>query len=205
MKRFLALVWLALLAVGASAEDDGAADALLAALRPMGHLQGQFTQRQYDADGALADESTGTFRLLRPGYFSWEILAPDRQLIIANPSYVWHYDRDLETLTRRPVTDSVRMSPLQVLGGDEAALREHYRVQRDAQHRFTLTPLAGDPGFRRLTLTLEDDLLSGMEILDNLGQRVEIAFDQLDAASTLTSQDFEFTPPDGVDLFYYDE
>ena len=44
-----------------------------------------------------------------------------------------------------------------------------------------------------------------MEILDKLNQRVVIAFDQLDASAALTPADFAFQPPDGADLFYYDE
>ena len=118
-----ALLWLALSPASVFAQTTSPTDALLEELRAMQHLQGDFTQRQYTREDALLVESSGRFRLLRPGYFSWEITAPDSQLIVADPQYLWHHDRDLETVTRRPVTNSAQMSPLQVLGGDEVVLR----------------------------------------------------------------------------------
>lgn len=206
MKLFACLfVFLSGLLPGAAAlAEDAATDELLAVLRPIGQMQGAFTQQQYAADGSLAGESRGRFRLLRPGYFAWEITSPDSQLIIADPEYLWQYDRDLETVTRRPVNDSQAMSPLQVLGGDTEALGQHYSVSRDAQGRFLLTPRSGDPGFQSLALDFSGELFRGMEVLDNLGQRVVIEFADVRLGGELTAADFAFAPPPGADLFYHD-
>ncbi|WP_162300041.1 outer membrane lipoprotein chaperone LolA [Kineobactrum sediminis] len=180
-------------------------DELLAALDNISQLQGEFRQRQYSQGDVLESESSGRFRLLRPGYFAWEITAPDSQLIIANAEYLWHFDRDLETVTRRPLADSEAMTPLQVLGGNDAALRRNYAVGQDAEGRFVLTPHTTDAGFRRLILELDGRLIRGMEVLDNLNQRVLIDFEALDPDSPLTAADFEFMPPPDADLFYHDE
>lgn len=180
-------------------------DDLLAALDNISQLQGNFLQRQYNQNDALESESSGHFRLLRPGYFAWEVTAPDSQLIIANSAYLWHFDRDLATVTRRPLADSQAMTPLQVLGGDDVALRQNYAVQRDAEGRFVLSPHTTDAGFRRLVLEIDGALIRGMEVLDNLNQRVAIDFQALDADSPLTAADFEFIPPPDADLFYHDE
>lgn len=196
---------LASLLWGASARAEASAtDALLALLAPVEQLQGAFTQEQYAADGSLAGESAGRFRLLRPGYFAWEITSPDSQLIIADPQYLWQYDRDLETVTRRPVDGSQAMSPLQVLGGDDRALREHYDVSRDDRGRFVLEPRGRDAGFQSLAVDFAGSLFRGMEVLDNLGQRVVIHFADVSQNSGLTPADFAFTPPAGADLFYHD-
>ena len=205
MKRYLATLWLSLLPLWATAQTDNGVDDLLRALDPIKYLQGHFEQRQYGQNDVLLVASSGIFRLLRPGYFAWEILSPDSQLIIATPEYVWHHDRDLETVTRRPVTDSAEMSPLQVLGGDASALRERFHVVHAGEGDFTLTPLSDHAGFKRLTLHLENTVISGMEIEDNLNQRVVIEFSSLESQAVLTAADFVFNPPDGVDLFYYDE
>lgn len=180
-------------------------DELLAALDNISQLQGNFQQRQYNQNDTLESESSGHFRLLRPGYFAWEVTTPDSQLIIANTAYLWHFDRDLETVTRRPLADSQAMTPLQVLGGDDVALRRNYAVHRDAEGRFVLTPHTTDAGFRRLALEINGALIRGMEVLDNLNQRVAIDFQALDSNSPLTAADFEFIPPPDADLFYHDE
>ena len=186
-------------------QDTGEVENLLAALAPIKHLQGDFSQQQLGEDNILLAKSSGKFRLLRPGYFYWEILSPDQQLIVADPDYLWHFDRDLETVTRRPVTSNTQMAPMQILGGDDAALRDSFSVSRQVQGSFVLTPLSSDVGFQQLILHLTDTKITGMEILDNLNQRIVITFTGMDALSELLPSDFGFVPPAGVDLFYYDE
>ena len=201
------LTFLCLLVITLQATAEPAVDAteqLLQSLSGMQQLTGKFRQRQYDDSGEVVTESIGRFRLLRPGYFSWEIDSPGSQLIIADPEGVWHFDRDLETASRRPVDAGDGMSPLQVLGGDEAALRDGYQVTLEGKEVFILVPIAGNPGFRQLQVTLREYLIENMEILDNLNQRVEIDFGELRVDSDLTPEDFAFQPPEGVDVFYYD-
>ncbi len=205
MKKYVLTLWLALAPLLAVAQDGNDVNELLAALAPIKHLQGNFSQQQFGQDKLLLEESSGKFRLLRPGYFAWEILSPDKQLIIAGPEFIWHYDRDLETVTRRPVTSDAQMTPLQILGGDESALREKFQVVHQAEGTFLLTPLSTDVGFKQITLYLNKTQLTGMDIQDNLDQSVVIKFTELDDRAQLSSADFAFSPPEGVDLFYYDE
>lgn len=205
MKRHLAVLWLSLLPWCVQAQTAPAIDELIENLQGVEQLQGRFEQRQYTDKDVLLVESSGTFRLLRPGYFAWEIQSPDSQLVVASPEFIWHHDRDLETATRRPVVDSAEMSPLQVLGGDESALREKFAVERKSADEFILTPVISDVGFKELTLQLDRGHVAGMVIRDNLDQRVVIEFTLSDSGSALSSADFAFTPPDGVDVFYYDE
>ena len=207
MKRILLITGLALcMVIGVVRSDQPTGtDALIAQLAEIEYLQGNFEQTQKGPDGKTMAKSSGRFQLLRPGFFSWEILAPDSQLIIANPEFLWHHDRDLETVTRRPVVGSEQMAPLQVLGGDEDILRERFTVNRSSDTSWILIPVASDPGFQQLVLTFSDNTLAGMQILDSLNQRVEVSFSNLDSGTPLTAEDFAFSPPDGADLFYYDE
>jgi outer membrane lipoprotein carrier protein len=205
MNRIASTCGLAILLLSGSLSAQDATDRLLEALSGMQQLTGSFQQRQYAENDVLVLESRGRFRLLRPGYFSWEIEAPGRQLIIADPSSLWHYDRDLETVTRRPVNSGASMSPLQVLGGDASALRENYNVTEEGGGVFTLEPAGVDPGFRQLSVKLRAFLIERMEIIDNLNHTVVIEFADLDVDAGLTSEDFAFRPPEGVDTFYYDK
>jgi outer membrane lipoprotein carrier protein len=195
----------AFLASGICIAADDDTNALLAVLDRIGSVQGDFVQTQYGQDEALLGESRGQFRLLRPGYFAWEITSPDSQLIIADPEYLWQHDRDLETVTRRPVSDSDQMSPLQILGGDEALLRASFSVEQTGEGSFALKPQAINPGFQRLLVSFKGSALEGLEIADNLNQRIVIVFENVDTSSTLSPQDFAFTAPEGADLFYYDQ
>ena len=205
LSLILPLIFFPCLSFAQSLNPESAIDALLDALAPLDQLQGEFTQRQYGSQGKLLAESSGTFRLLRPGYFSWEIQQPDRQLIIAGPEYLWHHDRDLETATRRPVTAGAEWTPLQILGGDGSALRENFAVVQLETGRFELTPLMPQMGFKQLNLTLDAASLKQMVIDDTLDQSVVIDFTPADSGVTLTASDFAFNPPAEADLFYHDE
>ncbi|MFV0278124.1 MAG: outer membrane lipoprotein chaperone LolA [Parahaliea sp.] len=181
------------------------ADDLLQHLRGLKSLSGQFIQQQY-ADGSdEAVVSEGHFKLLRPDYFAWEVTAPGSQLILATPEYVWQHDRDLETVTRRPVDDSAHMSPLQVLAGNEMALRNDYVVEEVGPGRYRLTPKATDAAFRELEVEFAGDTITQMRIRDNLGQRLIVEFSRLVRDRPLDKSDFAFSPPPGADLFYYDQ
>jgi outer membrane lipoprotein carrier protein len=103
------------------------------------------------------------------------------------------------------VVGNVEASPLQILGGDESALRDQYAVTQDGADSFTLTPEGSGHSFRRLTVSFAGDTLRQMDIVDKLGQRVVVDFKQVDSQTPLDGGDFEFTPPaEGVDVFYYD-
>ncbi len=185
-----------------------ATDELIHILDQTKSLQGRFIQQQYDSNDVLLGESSGSFAMLRPGYFSWKIESPDSQLIIATPEFIWHHDLDLETVTRRPVKNSGAASPLQILGGEEELLRSNFSVSKSDHGVFTLTPnpQAGDnsQAFSRLSLTLEEGVLSVMEIIDALNQHVVIHFEDV-TSPDLSAGNFAFIPPDGVDLFYYEQ
>ncbi|MEH6587782.1 MAG: outer membrane lipoprotein chaperone LolA [Halioglobus sp.] len=207
MKMYFLLGALGLcLVAGIARSDDAATEQLIQQLQSLAQLQGNFQQTQY---AGVAEKpstiSSGSFKLLRPVYFAWEINSPDSQLIVADGVHLWHHDRDLETVTRRSVEGREELSPLQVLAGDTAVLRERFAVTQVGNGRFQLLPLEGNPGFRELTLVFADNQISGMEIVDELNQRLFIELTDLDADSVLTPADFEFSPPEGADLFYHDQ
>lgn len=194
---------------GVQASSTEATTKLIETLNLTESLQGSFVQEQYGSDGVLQATSSGSFKMLRPGYFSWEISSPDSQLILVTPQYLWHLDRDLETLTRRPVSASNAMSPLQLLGGKEELLKSGFDVSRTSDTIFSITPKehesTASAGFSSLKISLNENVIAAMEIIDGLNQRIVITFESVDKTTVLSQSDFDFTPPDGVDLFYYDE
>lgn len=179
-------------------------DDLVALLAPLDSLRGTFQQLERDQRGRELRHSSGTFALLKPGYFAWEVLQPDSQLLLANPDYIWHYDRDLETATRRSAALDQQISPMQVLGGDEVAIRQHFVVSSAEPGVFLLTPVGEDKLFAALQFTFEDGTIKRMEISDNLDHQLSIELQLDNDATPPTMAEFEFTPPPGIDLFYDD-
>ncbi|MEQ8516503.1 MAG: outer membrane lipoprotein chaperone LolA, partial [Chromatocurvus sp.] len=171
-------------------------------LAAIDQLSGRFRQTIYPESGGRATTSTGEFRLQAPGRFLWRIDAPDNQLVVTAGTYLWHYDADLQTATRRPVS-AAGSAPLQVLAGNRDSLAQDFTVSRSAEGEYTLVPTSSDAGFQSLQLSFEDGLPAALAIVDNLSQRIEITLEAL-STDTFDSGVFDFTPGDGVDVFIHD-
>lgn len=187
---------------GESVQQASAVQSLGDALAAIDYLSGRFRQTTYPQEGGRATTASGEFRLQAPGRFLWRIEAPDNQLVVTEGTYLWHYDEDLETVTRRPVSAGAS-APLQVLAGDRDSLARDFTVSRRGEHAYTLLPKSPDAGFQSLELDLEEGLPAALAIVDNLSQRIEIRLEALSTES-FDSDIFNFDPPDGVDVFIHD-
>lgn len=187
-------------AMSTALAQESPAEALARELEQLGQLAGRFTQTISEPGSAVAEVfSAGRFGLMRPGRFYWDIERPDSQLLVVNAGVLWHYDRDLQTATRRPLTDAATL-PLQILAGDRAVLARDFEVYPAGDGAYRLVPRVAEAGFSELTLSLEDSLPVRMQLSDELGRSIDIRFSAL-SRTGLGESDFLFTPPPGVDVF----
>jgi hypothetical protein len=77
-------------------------------------MAGQFTQEIISPEGEVLEQSSGSFGLLRPHFFRWEILTPDSQLLLADGEILTQIDWDLEVVVERPIPETAS-SPFQWL------------------------------------------------------------------------------------------
>src|ERR1700730_12125110 len=63
--------------------------------------QADFSQVLTDTKGNQLQTSNGSMAIERPGKFRWDIKSPMKQLIIADGSFLWIYDTDLEQVTKK--------------------------------------------------------------------------------------------------------
>ena len=180
------------------------ADDLQLRLKPLGSLQGAFEQQVISTDGEVLENSSGRFMLLRPGYFYWQIEAPDQQLLIAADDALWHYDADLETATRRDISTAGKRSPLAILSDEKDNLADTYYVREAGPGRYRLEPRDDDREFLAVTLSFNDAVPVTMEVEDRLQQITRISFGAVEMNSALKPGDFAFEPPAGVDVYYHD-
>jgi chaperone LolA len=199
MLRALA-VGCVLLAATAMADEE----TLWALLAAQDAASGRFEQALFDEEGELLERSSGSYAVLRPGYFRWEIDNPDRQLLLVSGDTLWHYDIDLETATRRNTGDDSSFAPLELLGGDPETLRARFAVTALAAQHYRLEPTYAGAGFAAVELHWQDDRLQAMVVTDRSGQRMELALQPATHPLALSPADFDFTVPDGVEVFYDD-
>ena len=169
----------------------------LAVLMTASGMQGQFTQRITDADGDDLGTSKGRFALLRPSFFKWEIESPGSQLIVSDGTYLWQYDRDLETISRRNVPGA-GTSPLQLLALDIDALRQDYEVEA-LDRGLRLIPRQDNALFQRLDIVLEEGMPTQLDVIDNLDQHLSITLN-VEYGELPSIAAFIFMPPEDVEL-----
>ncbi len=167
-------------------------------------LSGNFQQTLLSMDGEQLEQSSGHFRLLQPAYFSWQIELPDQQLLLAAEGVLWHYDVELETVTRRNIPSDNPYSPLQILAGDSQTLAEYYQVESLTPDSWRLVPNFESGNFLAITLRFNGPLLLSMDVLDPLQRVTHIVFEHLEHNPGLSAADFVFVPPDGVDVYSHE-
>jgi outer membrane lipoprotein carrier protein len=111
---------------------------------------------------------------------------------------------DLEQVTVKKLDDSLGSTPALLLSGD-IALEENFTLQQqgvDADLQWIkLSPKNEESGFKYILIGLDGDVLGGMELSDNFGQLTRIYFSDVKLNPQLEESLFEFTAPEGVDIF----
>lgn len=189
-----ALLWVA---TSVMAEEQ-----LWALLAAQEAASGRFLQELYDEQGDLLERSSGRYAVLRPGYFRWQIDYPDKQLLLVSGEVLWHYDIDLATATQRSIGGDANFAPLELLGGDIETVRERFSVETLDASVYRLQPIYPGASFSAVQMNWQDGTLQAMEIIDRSGQRLQLALTPDDDAPSMTPEDFKFSAPEGVELFY---
>ncbi len=169
------------------------------------NFEANFEQSLISGKDELQELSKGKFYLSRPGKFLWEYSEPYEQSIIADGKNIWIYDKDLEQVTVREMTEILADSPALLLS-NEVAISEEFDVSTlpDISSRnqewFVLKPKDQDKQYADIRLAFEKKQLREMELRDNFGQLTKIVFSKQKSNHELAPELFNFTPPEGVDV-----
>lgn len=187
------------LAAMATARED-----LTAFTRDLKGLDGQFSQKVYDANGKLKESTSGRVAMSAPRLFRWEYVKPHPQLIVADGKKVWVYDPDLQQVTVRAQGVEEQNSPLAALI-DPRKLDQDFMIKEAGSEGglnwLVLTPRNQEQAsFESAKLGFGPDGLAQMQVVDALGQRTEIAFSGWKRNPGFAKDTFSYTPPKGVDV-----
>lgn len=166
-------------------------------------LSGRFEQVTRSSAGSAAQTSNGTLAMKAPRLFRWDYLEPFEQRIVADGDNIWVYDIDLEQVSVRPQSFDESSSPLAILM-DLSQLDTEFKVseggERDGMAWLELRPRSAEPQFSRAELGFAENKLRAMRVLDNLDGSTVYRFSGWKRNARLPQDEFEFTPPDGVDV-----
>jgi len=167
-------------------------------------MSADFVQTLRSDDNEVLQESKGHFYLSRPGRFRWNYDQPYEQQIVSDGENVWVYDVDLQQVTVQKQAASVKNTPMALMQG-KLKLEQAYDVSeldhRNGVYRLKLSSKVDDVDFAELVVGVDKQGLRFMQLRDQFEQTTDIVFGDLELNKTLSDDLFEFTPPEGVDVF----
>jgi len=163
----------------------------------------EFTQKLFDADQVMQEESSGVLWVQRPNRFNLEYRQPYYQLYIADGKELYFYDKDLEQVTVKSQEGMLENTPAMLLS-NPAKLDQLYHVkpqgEEDGLFWYELTPKQQGGSFERINLAFKSNELRIMELLDSFNQTTRLMFKNIQRNPDLNPKLFRFTPPKGVDV-----
>lgn len=175
--------------------------ALSERLQSVAEFTADFTQTVFGVRGEVLETSEGYVRLERPR-FKWVVKDPYPQVLVTEGEQLKLYDPDLEQLTLRPLEEALQDTPVSLLTRDGVELTDDFHVMRlgdGAGDSFVIEPTADDTLYREILLHFDQGSLTGLDILDHLGQRTEIRF-QADPDAVMDDATFTLEVPPGTDV-----
>jgi outer membrane lipoprotein carrier protein len=200
--RALLLFFLFALVTPAIAADGP--DRLRAFLDHMRSLRAAFQQSVFDEDARPLDDASGMVYIQRPGRFRWDYTEPYPQEIVGDGEKVWIYDSDLDQVTVRPLGDALGDTPVMLLSSDQPVEQSFDVRAIDGPDGFewaALKPLGERVSFTEIRLGFDGDTLRVMELTDAFGQLTRLHFTSVERNPVLAPSLFQFTPPEGADIF----
>jgi outer membrane lipoprotein carrier protein len=166
-------------------------------------LQGNFEQSMIDASGEVAERTSGTLEIERPGRFRWSYSEPYEQWLVADGLNIWSYDVDLAQVTVKPQAEALANTPALLLGGGDEALTQFNFESSTIENGTTwvrMIPVDTSSGFVRMELGFTGGELTRMAFFDNLDQTTFVALYDVSTNEPIDAERFHFTVPDDADL-----
>lgn len=173
-----------------------ATDQLSQLLNNLQTSRANFTQTVMNSRGQILQQVSGKMTIQRPGRFRWEVMQPNRQLLIADGHRIWFYDLDLQQITIQKQKTADTDSPAALLSDAPKNLTQLFVIHplMDVQG-FTLFPKNKNALFQSITLIFQKDCLRQMRLTDKLDQQTVINFSQVELNPILSAKTFNFIIP----------
>lgn len=204
MRLFLRISAVFLMALSTQAFADASAD-LTKILGGINSMQADFAQITSDGKGRSQPVQSGKMSVKRPGLFRWEVQKPSQQMVMTSGKFLWVYDPELMQATKQKLDEQVGNTPALLLSGDPRTLDAAFVISEEKggateEKVFLLKPHGKDALFETLRVRFNSNKLTRMELVDALGQKTDIRFNNVQVNPALPAAQFEFTPPKGVDV-----
>lgn len=152
--------------------------------------------------GGKSTTFSGNMAVQRQNQFRWETKRPAEQLIVANGSTLWVYDKDLQQVVKQSTANQVGDTPALLLSGDPSKIAGSFNVSQpnSAKNYYVLTPKSASANFKNLSISFNGGKPVMMVLNDAIGQTTTIRFSNIVMNKSISANQFNFKAPAGVDV-----
>lgn len=171
-------------------------------------LRARFTQTSHNvafegAAGPASEPARGRVEFAKPGRMRWEYETPEPSLVVSDGKTLWIYDPTAKEVQVLPVDKGfLSAAAIQFLLG-EGRLAESFEVKATscgaARAELELRPRA-ESSYERIGIGVDraTGWIRETEVVDLLGNRTQVAFDEVESGPPPPDARFRFEPPQGV-------
>ena len=143
-------------------------------------------------------------RITRPGKFIWTYKKPYEQVLQADGTNLYIYDKDLNQVTVKKLGNALGSSPAAILFGSND-LEKSFRLRNAGTHGgydwVEAIPKTKDTPFEKINIGMKNGMPEAMELYDSLGQLSLIKFTKFTKNPPVSASTFKFVTPKGADVF----
>jgi len=204
MHRILLALLICVL-LNVSLAQQGALEKLNSMLVSIESLKADVVQLIVESDGGILEESKIKMYFKKPNGFYWETITPFKELIVTNGVKLWNYQPDLEQVVIEDWDSSKSELAAQLLNGETENLGSDYQIEQlysddSGDHQFSLTPLATDSVYERISISFVTSELDQIYLNSKNGQQTVWRFVTIERNESLEDNVFEFDPPAGIEI-----
>ena len=172
-------------------------------LGKMRALNGNFTQKVTDQNGAILQEASGQFFFKKPNLFKWDYLEPSKSQLISDGELLYLYDPDLKQVVISQLKKIGGVSPAMLLvTSNVGSLFEISNIQ-DSKGVSWFKALPHEPkkaNFKKVFINFKQGKLQRMRIVDGFDNTTEINFIKVSQNSIINEAIFLFNTPEDIDV-----
>ena len=169
-------------------------------------FQARFIQKSYLKILGQSQKAEGSVSIKKPGKMKWEYKAPDHQVLVRNKQGLWLYLPDEKQVTKMK-SQSIYSSntPALFLAG-RGKLTESFTIGKVTEENgiyiAELIPRDKVQSLSQMVLLADKKnfQIVGSRVYDNLGNRTEMLFSNIETNLNLKEKLFQFKVPKGVEL-----
>ena len=152
--------------------------------------------------GSSDNSVTGQLLFQRPNLFRMEISPPVSQSITSDGESLWTYDKDLEQVVAKDLTNSLAEMPFMKLLSKPRAFLEGKDIVSLSEHekRFKIAIKENGSPVEFVELDFTRGLISRIFIGSRVGAPLEVFFNQMSLLERLPNKEFIFVLPENIDL-----